>query len=391
MEPFGYLNGQPVWRLQLDNGALACEVLTYGAAIRSLTVPDGDGTPVDVVLGFDTLEEYLRHDACFGATIGPVANRVGGAACRLNGTPLTLTKNDGDNCLHSGAAGLHTKLWGVQDRSDSEVTLVYTHPHGLGGIPGDLRVAVTYRLRGRALCIEYRAVSQRNTLCNLTHHSYFNLDGHGSGPVNGHRVTLFAHSYTPTDAHAIPTGEIRAVAGTPMDLTRDTRLGDRMELDDAAIRDAGGYDHNWLIDPADEGMGFRPAALVRGEKRGVRMSVWTDRPCVQFYTGNYIPEGLAGKGGAVYRRRQGLCLETQGFPDAPNHTGFPPITLRAGKVWQSRTEYRFDPAAGSRQQSRPQARQIEQGRSSDRADPLFRDSREEATKAALPIARTIPV
>ncbi|MBR4700537.1 MAG: galactose mutarotase [Oscillospiraceae bacterium] len=341
MESFGYLGSVPVGLIRLDNGEISCEVITYGAAIRSLTVPDGNGRPRDVVLGFDTLQEYRKHDCYFGAAIGPVANRIAGAACELNGQVLRLTKNDGDNCNHSGTAGLNARLWSVMEETDASVTLSCIHPNGLGGIPGELRVAVTYRLRGRALCIEYWAVSSRDTLCSLTNHSYFNLDGHDSGPVNGHRVTLFSHSYTPTDAHSIPTGEIRAVAGTPMDLSHATLLGDRLDLDYEPIRNAGGYDHNWLIDPNDEGMGFRPAALVRGADSGIRMSVYTDRPCVQLYTGNYIPEGLAGKGGAVYHLRQGLALETQGFPDAPHHPSFPSITLRAGKVWQSRTEYRF--------------------------------------------------
>lgn len=341
MESFGYLGSVPVGLIRLDNGEISCEVITYGAAIRSLTVPDGNGRPRDVVLGFDTLQEYRKHDCYFGAAIGPVANRIAGASCRLNDRVLLLTKNDGDNCNHSGSAGLNARLWSVMEETDASVTLSCIHPNGLGGIPGELRVAVTYRLRGRALCIEYWAVSSRDTLCSLTNHSYFNLDGHDSGPVNGHRVTLFSHSYTPTDAHSIPTGEIRAVAGTPMDLSHATLLGDRLDLDYEPIRNAGGYDHNWLIDPNDEGMGFRPAALVRSADSGIRMSVYTDRPCVQLYTGNYIPEGLAGKDGAVYHRRQGLALETQGFPDAPNHPSFPPITLRAGKAWQSRTEYRF--------------------------------------------------
>ena len=341
MESFGYLGSVPVGLIRLDNGEISCEVITYGAAIRSLTVPDGNGRPRDVVLGFDTLQEYRKHDCYFGAAIGPVANRIAGASCRLNDRVLLLTKNDGDNCNHSGSAGLNARLWSVMEETDASVTLSCIHPNGLGGIPGELRVAVTYRLRGRALCIEYWAVSSRDTICSLTNHSYFNLDGHDSGPVNGHRVTLFSHSYTPTDAHSIPTGEIRAVAGTPMDLSHATLLGDRLDLDYEPIRNAGGYDHNWLIDPNDEGMGFRPAALVRSADSGIRMSVYTDRPCVQLYTGNYIPEGLAGKDGAVYHRRQGLALEPQGFPDAPHHPGFPSITLRAGKVWQSRTEYRF--------------------------------------------------
>lgn len=342
MEPFGYLGSVPVGLVRLNNGEIACEVITYGAAIRSLTVPDGDGTPTDVVLGFDTLAEYRNHGCYFGATVGPVANRISGAACSIGDQALKLTKNDGDHCNHSGAAGLNARLWNVLEETETSVTLSCIHPNGLGGIPGELRIAVTYSLRGKALCIDYWAISDRDTLCNLTNHSYFNLDGHDSGPVNGHRVTLFSHSYTPTDAESIPTGEIRAVAGTPMDLSHGVLLGERLDLDYEPIRNAGGYDHNWLIDPNDAGMGFRPAALVRGEKTGIRMSVYTDRPCVQLYTGNYIPEGLAGKGGAVYRRRQGLCLETQGFPDAPNQICFPPITLPAGKAWQSRTEYRFD-------------------------------------------------
>ena len=341
MEPFGTLDRLPVELIRLDNGEISCEVITYGAAIRALRVPDRAGTPTDVVLGFDTLEEYRRHDCYFGAAVGPVANRIAGASCRLNDRVLLLTKNDGDNCNHSGTAGLNARLWTVQEETNSSVTLGCVHPNGLGGIPGALRVTVTYSLRGKALCIDYQAVSDRDTLCSLTNHSYFNLDGHDSGPVNDHRVTLLSHSYTPTDAHSIPTGEIRALAGTPMDLSRATLLAERLDLDYEPIRNAGGYDHNWLIDPGDEGMGFRPAALVTGAKRGIRMWVYTDRPCVQLYTGNYIPEGLAGKDGAVYHRRQGLALETQGFPDAPHHPGFPSITLRAGKVWQSRTEYRF--------------------------------------------------
>lgn len=342
MEPFGYLGSVPVGLIRLNNGELACEVITYGATIRSLTVPDRDGTPTDVVLGFDTLAEYRNHGCYFGAAVGPVANRISGAACVLGGQTLRLTRNDGENCNHSGGAGLNARLWSVLEETETSVTLSCIHPNGLGGIPGELRIAVTYSLRDKALCVEYWAVGDRDTLCSLTNHSYFNLDGHGSGPVNGHRVTLFSHSYTPADAHSIPTGEIRAVVGTPMDLSHATLLGERLDLDYEPIRNAGGYDHNWVIDPNDQGLGFRPAALVKGGTSGIRMSVYTDRPCVQLYTGNYIPEGLAGKGGAVYHRRQGLCLETQGFPDAPNHPSFPPITLPAGKAWQSRTEFRFE-------------------------------------------------
>ena len=340
-EIFGSLEGSPVYQIPLQSRQLQCQIITYGGAVRSLTAPDGEGRQVDVVLGFDTLEEYLRHDCYFGAVIGPVANRIAGAAYTLNGQNYHMTVNDGENCNHSGAAGFNQRLWQVEEQTPSSVCLRLTHPNGFGGIPGDIHVLVSYTLLDRTLAVDYRAVSDRDTLLNLTNHSYFNLDGHDSGPVTAHRVRLLSHSYTPTDACSIPTGAIRAVSGTDMDFTRPVCLGDRMDSDYAQIRNAGGCDHNYLIDPDEEGMGFRPAAQVKGAKRGVTMTVYTDRPCVQLYTGNYIPNGLPGKGGAVYNRRQGLCLETQGFPDAPHHPGFAPVILRAGEIWHSRTEYRF--------------------------------------------------
>ena len=320
----------------LKNERLAAEILPYGATLRALWVPDRNGKPLDVVLGFDTAEEYAAHDGCFGATVGPVANRIGGAACLLNGTPLALTVNDRGNCLHSGDAGLHRRLWTVSEASDRAVTLEYTHPDGLGGIPGEIRFRVCYRLEGGGLWVEYRAVSDRDTLCNPTNHSYFNLD---SGSVLDHRICLHAQSFTPTDGCSIPTGDIRAVSGAALDLTRPVRVGDRIDAPDEQLRLAGGFDQNFVIDAAEEAL--RPAAELWAARSGIKLTVCTDRPGVQLYTGNYIPAGLPGKGGAVYGPRQGLCLETQGFPDAPNHRAFPPITLRAGRVWTSRTLYRF--------------------------------------------------
>ena len=341
MEAFGTYQGRQVERIRLESGGIRCEVLSYGATLRSLTVPGRDGKPLDVVLGFDSLEEYIRHDSCFGATVGPNANRIGGAVCKLGDKTLRLDRNDGENNLHSGSAGLDRQLWEVLAVSEEAVTLLCTHPDGRGGLPGDLNVAVTYWLEDGALLIDYRAVGERDTLCNLTNHSYFNLDGHGSGPILDHRVQLFAKSFTPTDRHSIPTGSIRAVAGTAMDLTKPTRVGDHIDDELDQLHWAGGYDHNWVIDDDGEKL-FRAAAKVWAAKSGVVMTVYTDRPGVQFYTGNYIPEGLKGKEGAVYHRRQGLCLETQAFPDAPNHRSFPSTVLKAGKEWASRTLYRFD-------------------------------------------------
>ena len=336
---FFFIYGRPVDCIRLHNDKLAAEVLTYGATLRSLTVRDRAGKPVDVVLGFDRLEDYVNHDCYFGATVGPVANRIGKAACLLNGKPLRLTVNDRGNSLHSGDAGLDRKFWTVTACCDERVSLTCTHPDGLGGIPGDIHFEVTYRLEGSGILICYRAVSDRDTICNPTNHSYFNLDGHGSGSILDHRICLHARSFTPTDDKSIPTGVIRAVSGSALNLTKPTRVGDHIDDAEEQLQLAGGYDHNFVIDAAEEA--FRPAAEVWAARSGIKLTVRTDRPGVQFYTGNYIPAGLAGKDGAVYGRRQALCLETQGFPDAPNHQSFPSVTLRAGQEWTSRTLYQF--------------------------------------------------
>lgn len=339
MEQFGMYNGEAVERVVLSGGGLRCEILSYGATIRSLTVPDREGKPVDVVLGYDSLDDYVNQQCYLGAVIGPIANRIGGAVCPLQTKSLHLSRNDGLNCLHSGTAGLDRRNWELMAVSEEAVTLTTTHPDKLGGIPGPLNVAVTYWLVDGGLLVDYRAVSERDTLCNLTNHSYFNLDGHDSGSILEHSIQLFARSFTPIDAHSVPTGAIRAVSGTAMDLTQPRRIGAGIDAPEEQIRLAGGYDHNWVLDPGEELL--RPAAVVKGAKRGVTMTVYTDRPGVQFYTGNYLPENGPGKNGAVYQPRQGLCLETQGFPDAPNHSSFPSILLRAGKEWASRTLFRF--------------------------------------------------
>ena len=339
MNVFGEYEGKPVEIIRLHNEKLCAEILSYGATLRALWVPDRDGKPLDVVLGFDTLEAYVKHDSCFGATVGPVANRIALAACPLNGKMLRLTANDRGNCLHSGVAGLQNKLWDVVERSETAVTLRYVHPNGLGGLPGPVEIELRYRLDGSALLAEYRAISERDTLFSPTNHSYFNLDGHDSGSVLDHRLRLYAHSFTPTDERSIPTGAIRAVSGAALDFTRPVRVGERIDAPNEQLRLAGGYDHNFVIDAGEEA--FRPAAELWAARSGIKLTVSTDRPGVQLYTGNYIPAGLAGKNGAVYGPRHGLCLETQGFPDAPHHSAFPSVVLRAGTEWTSRTRFEF--------------------------------------------------
>lgn len=349
MEVFGELRGRPVACISITDGVCSAEILTLGATLRALRVPDRNGRMTDVVLGFDTVEDYVNQSCYIGATVGPAANRIAGARCTVGGRTLALDRNDGENCLHSGSAGLNTALWTVEAVAENAVTLGCTHPDGAGGIPGPMRVEVTYRLAGGALGVEYRAVSECDTICNLTNHSYFNLNGHMAGSIEDHRIRINAAAFTPTDAQSIPTGEIRPVDGTAMDLRQLRRIGDALAQGDEQLTLARGYDHNFVLEAAacgaeaDEYSAEADEYSVEavGDRSGIVLRLATDRPGVQFYTGNYLPEGLHGKGGAVYGPRAGCCLETQAYPDAPHHAGFPSIALPAGATWESRTVFGF--------------------------------------------------
>ena len=301
MQEFGTFQETPVYLIPLEAGALRCEILSFGAIVRSLWVPDAQGRPVDVVLGFEDLAGYLVHpNYCFGAVVGPVANRIGGAAYSLNGQNWQMTVNDGPNSLHSGEAGIQWRNWQVESCREDAVTLTITHPHGLGGIPGPIRIRVPYTLTERGLILDYWAKSQRDTLCNLTNHSYFNLEGHDSGSAMDQELRLFAKSFTPTDPASIPTGAIRALAGTPMDFTRFTPIGQRIDADYDQLQWAKGYDHNWVVDPGEDR--YRPFVQAKAPRSGICMTGWTDLPGVQFYTGNYLEPQTPGKAGAVYAR-----------------------------------------------------------------------------------------
>ena len=340
MKPFGILPDEtPVHLIPLKNGDMTAEILTYGATVRSLTVPGADGKPLDVVLGYDTLEDYVNHNVFFGALIGPFGNRIGGAKFTLGGKTYALAVNDGPNNLHSGPLGFDRKVWEILSAGTSFVTLGVCHEDGEGGFPGKLQVRVTYRLEPDGLAIEYQAITDKDTLCNLTNHSYFNLASQGEGTILDHAICLNADFYTPTDRGSIPTGEVAKVEGTPMDLREPTVIGDH--IDDAfdQLTWAGGYDHNWVL--KGEAGCLRPIASVRCPRTGLTMTVESDQPAVQFYAGNYIPDGMPGKQGKTYLRRGGLCLETQTFPDAPNHPHFPTATLRKGETYRRKTVYRF--------------------------------------------------
>ena len=338
--PFGAMpGGTPVEEITLASGPVTCQIITYGGAIRTLTVPDRAGRPVDVVLGFDSLEDYRAQDKFIGALIGRYANRIGGSRFSLGGREYPLCANDGPNHLHGGPLGFDKQAWRVEAVSEDSLTLSLFSPDGQEGYPGDLTVRVTYHLTEGALTLDYRATTGSETVCNLTNHTYFNLSGHASGGVEDHRVRLFAHRYTPTDSGSIPTGEVAPVEGTPMDLRSPTRVGDHVDDPFPQLAQAGGYDHNWVVDGE---MGtLRPAGEVYAPDTGIGLEVSTTLPGVQFYSGNYLDGCPAGKGGAPYGKRSGLCLETQFFPDSPNRPGFPSALLRPGEEYAHQTEYRF--------------------------------------------------
>ena len=337
---FGVLpGGAPVELLTLRDGAYTCQIITYGGAVRSLTVPDRDGNPVDVVLGFDTLEGYTAQDKYLGALVGRYANRIGGAKFTLNGVEYPLAANDGPNSLHGGQRGFDKQVWTVDSLSGNAVTLSLTSPDGQEGYPGTLTVQVTYTLADGALRLDYSAQCDRDTVCSLTNHSYFNLSGHGSGKVEGQLIQVSASRYTPTLPGSIPTGELATVEGTPMDLRTPCPIGEHIDDPFEQLTLAGGYDHNWVVDGWDGAL--QPIASAWSPDTGIIMEVSSTLPGVQFYAGNYLDGCPAGKGGAPYAKRWGFCLETQLFPDSPNQPGFPTCVLRAGEKSESTTVYRF--------------------------------------------------
>jgi len=321
-------------------------VLDYGGIIASLAVPDRTGRVDDVVLGFDRLEDYERSSPYYGAIIGRFGNRIARGRFTLDGRTYTLATNDGPNHLHGGVKGFDKVVWEVSpfERQDSRgLVLRYTSPDGEEGYPGTLRTTVTYTLtEGNELIFDYEGTSDRATPVNLTQHSYFNLAGEGAGNVLGHELTLNANSFTPVDSTLIPTGEIRGVTGTPFDFRAPTAIGARIGQDEEQLRYGRGYDHNFVLDkdagaPASTSL----AARVFEPSSGRVMEVHTTEPGVQFYSGNFLDGTLRGKRGAVYSPRSGFTLETQHFPDSPNHQAFPSTVLVPGAEYRSRTVLRF--------------------------------------------------
>lgn len=326
-----------LYLLENKNGVKAY-LTDYGAALVRLLVPDKNNELRDVVLGYDDTAGYEQGDVFFGATVGRNANRVGGAHVEIAGKVYKLEKNDNDNNLHSGTHYYNKRLWDVVEQADDHVAFVLHSPDGDQGYPGAFDMHVTYTLDdSNELTIHYVAVPDQDTVINMTDHSYFNLNGHASGTVLGHKVTVNADSFTPADAYSIPTGEIRSVEGTPMDFRSGRVLGDDIDTDYEPLRFGSGYDHNWVL--KNEGR-FDKVAEVASEESGIVMEVYTDLPGVQIYTANFV-DGEPGKDGASYIKRSAVCLETQYFPDAVHHENFPQPLCRKGEKYDTRTAYRF--------------------------------------------------
>lgn len=344
-QSFGKTNdGEAIDLYTLKNStSMDAAIMNYGGIVQALRIPDKSGTAVDVVLGFDDLAGYLKDSPYFGALVGRYGNRIGNARFKLDGVEYKLPANDGKNTLHGGIKGFDKRVWSAKDVTGADgpaLQLTYLSKDGEEGFPGNLTSIVTYTLTNKnELRIEYHVTTDKPAVLNLTNHSYFNLAGQGEGDVLGHEVTIEGDRFTPVDATLIPTGELRSVAGTPLDFRQAHTIGERIDADNEQIRFGKGYDHNWVLNHAAGALSL--AARVREPKSGRVMEVLTDQPGLQFYTGNFLDGHLHGKGGKVYPRRSALCMETQHFPDSPNKPEFPSTVLHPGQEYKTTTVYRF--------------------------------------------------
>ena len=325
--------GIELYELKNDNGVKA-QIITYGARIAKLVVPDKDGEMIDVVAGFETPDGFLQDNPYFNAIIGRVGNRIGGASFLLDGKKYDLFKNDGNNHLHGGKCGFDSRMWTATILHGASVKMERVSADGEEGYPGNLKVCVTYTLTNEnSLVIDYEAVCDKDTVCSLTNHAYFNLDGDFKSVLDT-LVTIDADSITDIDDELIPHGALKNVKGTAFDFSKEKAIGKDIKADEHLLKIARGYDFNYVLN----GKGFRQVASARSKKSGVRMDVFTDRACMQLYTGNFL-EGLEGK--KTYGYQSAFCMETQGYPNACNVPSFESMSLKKGEKYTARTEYKF--------------------------------------------------
>ena len=344
-QPFGTRDGRPVTLYKLTNShGVEIDAMNYGGIIVSIRVPDRKGQFADIVLGHEKLEGYTPNPPYIGAIVGRYANRIANGTFTLDGKTYTLPKNDGPNTLHGGTTRTFDKVvWDGEPLKDKTgVAFSYLSKDGEEGFPGNVKVKVTYTLTdGNALLIDYEATTDKATPINVSQHSYFNLKGEGNGDILDHEVMINADRFTPVDKNLIPTGELRPVKGTPLDFTTPTRIGARIDDSYEQLVLGHGYDHNFVLNHKPEQNGLVLAARVTEPGSGRALEVWTTQPAVQFYTGNFLDGSVTGKEGHVYKRRYGFCLETQHYPDSPNHPDFPSTILKPGETFHQKTVFKF--------------------------------------------------
>jgi aldose 1-epimerase len=337
-------DGERVDKYVLNNDkGMEVSIITYGAIIQSLYVPDRNGKLEDVALGYDKLEDYIKDSPYFGAIVGRYGNRIAKGKFSLDGKEFTLAVNNGENHLHGGIKGFDKVVWKAEPTKKEGAVglkLNYLSPDGEEGYPGNLDLTVTYWLNNaNEILIEYLATTDKATPCNITHHSYFNLTGGVKSSILDHELWINADRMTPVDAGLIPTGILSVVADTPFDFTEATKIGARISEEDEQLEFGGGYDHNWVLNDVDGSLKLQ-ASLYEASS-GRYMEVLTQEPGLQFYSGNFLDGSNVGKGGKVYAHRNGLCLETQHYPDSPNQKTFPSTTLRPGEKYETKTMYKF--------------------------------------------------
>jgi len=336
------IDGKPSNLYVLKNSNIVAAITNYGARVVSLLVPDKNGKMTDVVVGFDNVNDYTQgSDTYFGAIVGRYGNRIAKGKFELDGKEYTLPTNNGPNSLHGGDTGFSRKVWDAQQLNDSTLQLTYVSKDGEEGYPGTLTAKVTYTVMGnQGLKIDYYATTDKKTVVNLTNHSYFNLNGEGSGTINNHLMMINADKFTPVDSTLIPTGNLESVANTPLDFRSPTAIGARInDTSSVQLKYGKGYDHNFVINPTNDSL--TKAAEVIGDQSGIVMDVYTDQPGMQFYGGNFMDGLHTIKGGKKDNYRTAFCLETQHYPDSPNHPDFPSTTLSPGEVYKTTTIYEF--------------------------------------------------
>ena len=344
-KPFGTHDGRPITLYKLTNShGVEVDAMNYGGIIVSIRVPDRKGEFADIVLGHETLEGYMPNPPYIGAIVGRYANRIANGTFTLDGETYTLPKNDGSNTLHGGVTRTFDKVvWDAEPlKGANGVAFSYLSKDGEEGFPGNLKVKVTYTLTdGNALLIDYQATTDKSTPINLSQHSYFNLKGEGNGDILDHEIMINADRFTPVDKNLIPTGELRPVKGTPFDFTKPEKIGARIDDNYEQLVLGHGYDHNFVLNSKPDQNGEVLAARAHDPSSGRVMEVWTTQPAVQFYTGNFLDGTVTGKQGHVYKRRYAFCLETQHYPDSPNHAAFPTTILKPGETFHSKTVFKF--------------------------------------------------